>query len=197
MLILLSEFMIFISLFNFLEPCVTIIAQAIPMFRALFINTAARRGTYYDTYELSRGSQRRSAGPNGNNNNNAKKYIISKPASLSSSLSSEGLRDAVAPMPLSLSLPGSGRQQQQYQQGQYQYQQQGQHTRQPSRTNYLVESEIWDGRGQSNVQIQVGLGMGSGKGLGKGLPPLPLDVDRNGGSRWEQRYGGRPHDSMV
>ncbi|KAK0702809.1 hypothetical protein B0H67DRAFT_499838 [Lasiosphaeris hirsuta] len=39
------DFMIFISIFNFLEPCVTIIAQAIPMFRVLFVNSAAKRGT--------------------------------------------------------------------------------------------------------------------------------------------------------
>ncbi|KXX74083.1 hypothetical protein MMYC01_209855 [Madurella mycetomatis] len=39
------DFMIFISIFNFLEPCVTIIAQAIPMFRVLFVNNSAKRGT--------------------------------------------------------------------------------------------------------------------------------------------------------
>ncbi|GAB1318476.1 Rhodopsin domain-containing protein [Madurella fahalii] len=40
------DFMIFISIFNFLEPCVTIIAQAIPMFRVLFMNNSAKRGTH-------------------------------------------------------------------------------------------------------------------------------------------------------
>lgn len=30
--------MVFVSIFNFLEPAVSIIAQAIPMFRVLFIN---------------------------------------------------------------------------------------------------------------------------------------------------------------
>jgi len=56
--------MIFISIFNFLEPSVTIIAQAIPMFRVLFVNSAARRGTYESP---------------------SKKYIISSPHSSSSS----------------------------------------------------------------------------------------------------------------
>ncbi len=32
--------MVFMSIFNFLEPAVTIIAQAIPMFRVLFVNIA-------------------------------------------------------------------------------------------------------------------------------------------------------------
>jgi len=32
--------MVFMSIFNFLEPAVTIIAQAIPMFRVLFVNLA-------------------------------------------------------------------------------------------------------------------------------------------------------------
>ncbi len=34
----LTDFMIFMSIFNFLEPAVTIIAQAIPMFRVLVVN---------------------------------------------------------------------------------------------------------------------------------------------------------------
>ena len=35
---LVADFMIFMSIFNFLEPAVTIIAQAIPMFRVLVVN---------------------------------------------------------------------------------------------------------------------------------------------------------------
>ena len=33
-----TDFMIFMSIFNFLEPAVTVIAQAIPMFRVLVVN---------------------------------------------------------------------------------------------------------------------------------------------------------------
>jgi len=33
-----TDFMIFMAIFNFLEPGVTIIAQAIPMFRVLIVN---------------------------------------------------------------------------------------------------------------------------------------------------------------
>ncbi len=37
-----TDFMIFMAIFNFLEPGVTIIAQAIPMFRVLIVNGRIR-----------------------------------------------------------------------------------------------------------------------------------------------------------
>jgi hypothetical protein len=33
-----TDYMVFMSIFNFLEPSITIIAQAIPMFRVLVVN---------------------------------------------------------------------------------------------------------------------------------------------------------------
>ncbi|KAK3312834.1 hypothetical protein B0H66DRAFT_568975 [Apodospora peruviana] len=62
------DFMIFISIFNFLEPSVTIIAQAIPMFRVLFVNSTARRGA--------------------SESSGSKPYAISAPISVSVSSSS-------------------------------------------------------------------------------------------------------------
>lgn len=69
--------MIFISIFNFLEPCVTIIAQAIPMFRVLFVNSSAKRGT---------------------NESSSKPYYISSP--ISQEL--RGVSAAVAAEPISM-----------------------------------------------------------------------------------------------
>ena len=41
--LIVTDFMVFMSIFNFLEPGVTIIAQAIPMFRVLVVNV--KRGS--------------------------------------------------------------------------------------------------------------------------------------------------------
>ncbi|KAM7219707.1 hypothetical protein V8F06_004920 [Rhypophila decipiens] len=67
------DFMIFISIFNFLEPSVTITAQAIPMFRVLFVNSATRRK---GASELT---SSRSA--NYKQHKRYKSYVISRPIS--------------------------------------------------------------------------------------------------------------------
>lgn len=67
------DFMIFISIFNFLEPSVTITAQAIPMFRVLFVNRATKRK---GASELT---SSRSTNANYKQHKRYKSYIISRP----------------------------------------------------------------------------------------------------------------------
>ncbi|KAM7185066.1 hypothetical protein V8F33_012628 [Rhypophila sp. PSN 637] len=69
------DFMIFISIFNFLEPSVTIIAQAIPMFRVLFVNSATKRK---GASELNS-----SRSTNYKQHKRYKSYVISRPVSSS------------------------------------------------------------------------------------------------------------------